>query len=232
MPHPGRNLTRALPELVVLYEDNHLIAVNKPAGMLIQGDKTGDESLLERTREWIRVKCRKPGRVYCGLVHRLDRPASGVVLFARTSKAASRLCEAFKRHEAVKLYRAVVHGRPPEREGRLSHLLVPGKEGRKTRVAQGAVKAQEAVLFYRTLASTKSYGELEVCLETGRKHQIRAQLAHIGCPIVGDLKYGSNQPLFDGRAIALHALRLEVKHPTREETVSIEAPLPLYWPRV
>lgn len=220
-----------LPLLDVLYEDNHLLAVNKPAGMLVQGDKSGDESLLERTREWIRVKYNKPGNVYCGLVHRLDRPASGVVMFAKTSKAASRLSDQFRRHVPEKTYRVAVLAPPPQDEGRLHNWLVPGSENRITRIGRKSdPKAKESTLTYYVLQRQDGMADLQVMLESGRKHQIRCQLAHIGCVVVGDVKYGAPCGLYEGRAIALHAEKLVVKHPARDEMIAVTSPLPPYWP--
>ncbi len=227
MPHRANTPE---PDLCVLYVDNHLLAVDKPAGVLVQADRTGDPSLLEAAREWIRVRFRKPGNVFCGLVHRLDRPASGVVLFARTSKAAARLSDQFRRHAVAKVYRVVVHGRPPKPADALRNRLLPGREGRRTRIAQGPTAGRPAVLQYRVLAHRQDLHELEVRPETGRKHQIRAQLAHIGCPVVGDRRYGSRARLHEGRAIALHAEHMTVRHPTRDEDVDLHAPLPTYWP--
>lgn len=222
-----------LPPLDVIHEDNHLLAAVKPAGVLVQGDRTGDASLLERTRAWLRVKYAKPGNVYVGLVHRLDRPASGVVLFAKTSKAAGRLCDQFRRRTVEKVYRVAVVGRPPAPSGTLAHHVVVGREGRRTAVHDRPVaKAKEARLRYETLGANAEAADLRVWLETGRKHQIRAQLAHVGCPVVGDLKYGAPTPLAEGRAIALHAERLTVEHPTRREPVALTAPPPPHWPAV
>lgn len=220
-----------LPPLAVLLEDNHLIGVNKPAGLLVQGDKTGDETLLERTREYVRIKYNKPGNVYLGLLHRLDRPVSGAVLFARTSKGASRISAQIREHAVHKLYRTVVLGHPPAPHGTWRDWLVPGREKRRSRIVSGPGKnAKEALLHYRLLRQTEKLAELEIELETGRKHQIRAQLAHRRLTIVGDLKYGAPTTLDRGQAIALHAYRLEARHPTRDEAVVLEAPLPAYWP--
>ncbi|MHC4883519.1 MAG: RluA family pseudouridine synthase [Planctomycetota bacterium] len=222
----------ALPELTVLHEDNHLLAVLKPAGMPVQGDESGDESLLDRTREWIRIKYQKPGNVYCGLVHRLDRPTSGVIVFAKTSKAASRLSDQFRSRRIQKIYRAVVRPAPRIQSDTLTHFLEKEEGRRVSRVHTVSRKGtQKATLHYHTLSRHQGMAELEVILETGRKHQIRAQLSHIGSPILGDLKYGAATPLAGGRAIALHAFALTLTHPTRKDEITIEAPLPPYWPQ-
>jgi 23S rRNA pseudouridine1911/1915/1917 synthase len=220
-----------LPDINVLHEDNHLIAVLKPAGTLVQGDKTGDESLLDITREWIRIKYQKPGNVYIGLVHRLDRPASGVVMFAKTSKGASRLSDQFRRHSPEKVYRIVVKGRLSKRAGTLKNYIIPGKGKVPSKIVRSKINgAKEAVLQYNVLQSKADLHELEVTLITGRKHQIRVQMANIGLPVVGDLKYGSKEKLAGGRAIALHAYSLRVEHPTRKEPVEVRSDVPDYWP--
>lgn len=224
-------LDKNLPSLDVLHEDNHLLAVSKPAGMPVQGDESGDESLLDRTREWIRIKYQKPGNVYCGLVHRLDRPASGAIIFAKTDKAAGRLCEQFRNHTVEKIYTIIVSPPPSRPEAELNHYLTNDTTRRKTLVTEFQVSgAKRSTLHYRVLKIKANMAEIEVTLETGRKHQIRAQMSHIGHPIAGDLKYGASTPLRDGQAIALHALQLTVIHPTRKEPLTIHAPLPIYWP--
>ncbi len=220
-----------LPDLTVLYEDNHLLAVDKPAGMPVQGDDSGDESLLDRTREWIRIKYEKPGNVYCGLVHRLDRPASGVVIFAKTSKAASRLSEQFRNHQVKKKYLVVVSPPPTTKKANLTHYLFNDTKRRKTMVYyQPKPGLKKASLQYELTKKHNNLAELKVILETGRKHQIRAQLSNIGCSIVGDVKYGYPAGLCNGKAIALHAVELTVIHPTQKKTVIIVSSLPKYWP--
>ncbi len=221
--------------LTILYEDNHLLAIEKPAGVLSQGDKTGDESLLEMGKAYLKEKYNKPGDVFLGLVHRLDRPTSGVILFARTSKAASRLSEQFRQRTTEKIYRAVVEGRPPAESGQLIHYLTGGEHrGRVHAYAQSRDGAKRAALEYEVLRSNNRRTELKVKLLTGLKHQIRVQLSSIGCPIVGDKKYDNRkhadfEPVFGGRGVALHAEILTIKHPTREETVTIRSDLPAYW---
>jgi 23S rRNA pseudouridine1911/1915/1917 synthase len=220
----GKSQIVAPQGLRVLYEDNHLLAVNKPAGMLIQADASGDISLIELTREYIRNKYRKPGNVFLGLLHRLDRPVSGVVLFARTSKAASRISEQLRARTVQKIYWALVHGevRPPS--GSLISFIIKGVR-KVSLVGEEEAGAQKALLTYRTLRKMKGKSLLEICLHTGRKHQIRAQFAGLGCPIVGDIKYGAPYGLQD-RSIRLTARSLTFKHPTRNEMITIEAPTP------
>ncbi len=210
----------------------------KPAGVLAQGDSTGDTSLLEMAKAYIKEAYAKPGAVYLGLVHRLDRPVSGVMVFARTSKAAARLSEQFRRRSVDKFYQAVVEGRPPADEGRLVHYLADGGGTRRKTVAheQEAAGRKRAEMTYRVLERGRYRSLLEVKLLTGVKHQIRAQLAAVGCPVVGDFKYDQRQRpaqperLAEGRVIALHASRLEFEHPTRRERTAFAAPIPPYWP--
>jgi 23S rRNA pseudouridine1911/1915/1917 synthase len=210
--------------LQVLYEDSHLIAVNKPSGVLVQGDASGALSLLDMTREYIRNKYRKPGNVFLGLVHRLDRPVAGVVLFARTSKAASRISEQFRSRTIVKIYWALVHGTPAPGLGTTVSFLKQGVK--KVRVVEEGEKAgKAAVSSYRTLRSLKGKTLVEIRLHTGRKHQIRAQLSELGHPIEGDVKYGAPKGL-KGGSIRLTAKSLSFKHPTRDERITIEAPPP------
>ncbi len=212
--------------LEILYEDNHLIAVNKRAGDLVQGDKTGDPILPDAIREYIRVTYDKPGNVFLGVVHRLDRPTTGAVVFARTSKALTRLNQSFKEGSPFKTYWALVENRPGEDHGRLEHYLVKNPKTNKTRAFPGPVEGgRKAILSYRYRGSLDHFHLLEIDLVTGRSHQIRAQLAAEGCIIKGDLKYGARRSNPDG-SICLHALRLRIPHPTREEEVDILAPLP------
>lgn len=216
-----------LSKIKVLYEDNHLLALFKPAGVPTQGDITGDVSLLEWARGWVGRKYSKPGAVFIGLVHRIDRPVSGVVLLARTSKAAARLSEQFRSHSVRKIYWAVVHGRPPS-QGRISIRL--SKRGSKSfPVPKEDPSGKDSLLRYRLLSSQKDYSLLELSPETGRHHQIRAILAHMGHPILGDVKYGSQERLRPGE-IALLARSLTCRHPTRNLTITFESPLPEGWP--
>ena len=211
----------------ILYEDNHLIAVNKAPGEIVQGDKTGDKPLSDTLKEYIKLKYNKPGEVFLGVPHRLDRPTSGVVLFARTSKALVRLNEMFKNHDAMrKTYWAIVQGAPKQPEARLEIYLVRNEQQNKSYIAKpGAKDAKLAVLTYRTLTRGDHYSLLEVELLTGRHHQIRCQLAAIGCPIKGDLKYGAKRSNPDG-SISLHARQITFVHPVRKEQVTIAAPVP------
>ncbi|WP_343636824.1 RNA pseudouridine synthase [Fluviicola sp.] len=210
----------------VLYEDNHLIVVNKHAGENVQGDISGDFPLVEKVREYIRHKFEKPGNVFCGLIHRLDRPVSGAIAFARTSKALTRMNKLFAEKHPRKVYWAVVEKAPKEKSGHLVHHLVRNEKQNKTYTYTEARKdSKEARLKYRLLLSSDNYTLLEVELETGRHHQIRAQLAAIGCIIKGDLKYGAKRSNPDG-SIYLHSRELEFEHPTTKETVKITAPVP------
>lgn len=211
----------------VLYEDNHIIAVNKTCNEIVQGDKTGDTPLSETVKAYIKQRYNKPGEVFLGVTHRLDRPTSGVVLFARTSKALSRLNEMFKSHEQIrKTYWAIVEKAPAQAEGRLEHWLVRNEKMNKSFVAKaGAKDAKQAILSYRVAAQGDRYTLLEINLETGRHHQIRCQLAAIGCPIKGDLKYGARRSNPDG-GISLHARRIEFVHPVSKQDICITAPVP------
>lgn len=211
----------------ILYEDNHLIAVNKAPGEIVQGDKTGDKPLSDTLKEYIKLKYNKPGEVFLGVPHRLDRPTSGVVLFARTSKALVRLNEMFKNHDAMrKTYWAIVQGAPKLSEARLENYLIRNEPQNKSYIAKpGAKDAKLAVLTYRTLTRGDHYSLLEVELLTGRHHQIRCQLAAIGCPIKGDLKYGAKRSNPDG-SISLHARQITFVHPVRKEQLTITAPVP------
>jgi 23S rRNA pseudouridine1911/1915/1917 synthase len=211
----------------VLYEDNHLLVVNKPAGVLTQSDRSGAPSLLEICREYIREKYLKKGNVFLGMVHRLDRPVGGVLVFARTTKAASRLSEQIRRGEMVKRYHAVVEG-ALEGGDELEHLLA--REGSLTiTVSPSAPDSQRALLRYQSLSSTPRKSLVEIVLITGRKHQIRAQMSAIGHPVYGDRKYGSPHDLGPDR-IALLSHSLTLKHPTRDEVMTFTAPTPDWWP--
>lgn len=214
--------------LDVLYEDNHCLAVAKPAGLLVQGDRTRDPTLAAAATEYLRQHYDKPGRVYLGVVHRLDRPVSGVVLLARTSKAAARLSQQFREGRVRKLYRAVVERPPPEDEGGLEHYLRKDAANNRTDVV-GAHEsgARRARLRYRVLRREPGATLLEIKPLTGRSHQIRVQLAAAGSVIVGDVRYGSKREL--GHWIALHAAELEFAHPTRDERVTVRSDVPVAW---
>lgn len=222
------NSLTELPPLEVLYEDNHCLVVNKPARVLTMGDETGEPTLLDQAKQYLKQKYDKPGNVYLGVVHRLDRPTSGVVLFARTSKAASRLSDQLRRHAMTKTYHALVEGGPAKESDKLSHWLLKNRETNIVSVvSEGTRDAQAAVLSYRLLEKRGEKSLLEVIPETGRSHQIRVQLAEIGTPIVGDKKYGS--PTLLGGKICLHAFSLEFEHPTLKESVRVETPVPDYF---
>lgn len=208
----------------VVYEDNHLIIVNKAVGEIVQGDKTGDTPLSEDVKRYIKEKYAKPGNVFCGVVHRLDRPVSGLVVFARTSKALERMNRMFRDGEVHKTYWALVQGKPAKPEALLEDWLVSDGRINKTFVARpGAKDAKLARLEYRTIAQGDRYTLLEVRLLTGRKHQIRAQLANIGCPIKGDLKYGSRRSNPDG-GISLQSHSISFTHPVSKQEIALELP--------
>lgn len=211
----------------VLYEDNHIIAVSKTCHEIVQGDKTGDTPLSDTVKAYIKEKYQKPGEVFLGVTHRLDRPTTGVVLFARTSKALSRLNEMFKSHEKIKkTYWAIVQSPPPTPQGRLENYLWRNEKQNKSFVVKPDSKdAKHAVLSYKTIAQSERYTLLEINLETGRHHQIRCQLSAIGSPIKGDLKYGAKRSNPDG-GISLHARKIEFIHPVSKVLISIIAPVP------
>ncbi len=210
----------------ILYEDNHLLVINKKVGQLVQGDKTGDEPLLDSIKNFIKVRDNKPGNVFLGLVHRIDRPTSGLVIYAKTSKALSRLTQMVKNREIKKTYWAVVAKEMISQSQRLVHYLKKNEKNNKaivfTKVTDGA---KESILTYNIIKTLDNYFLLEIDLETGRHHQIRAQLSKIGVPIKGDLKYGSPRSNPDG-GINLHARKLEFIHPVTKEDITITAPVP------
>ena len=213
-------------EQQILYEDNHLLIINKNVGQLVQGDKTGDESLLDTIKNYIKIRDHKAGNVFLGLVHRIDRPTSGLVIYAKTSKALSRLTQMVKNREIKKTYWAVVPKEIVPQSQRLVHYLKKNEKNNKaiifTKPTDGA---KESILTYQISKMLDNYQLLEVDLETGRHHQIRAQLSKIGIPIKGDLKYGSPRSNANG-GISLHARKLEFIHPVTKESISITAPIP------
>ena len=211
----------------ILYEDNHLIAVKKRVGDIVQGDKTGDVPLSDMVKNFLKDKYQKPGNVYLGVVHRLDRPVSGVVLFSKTSKALPRLNKMFAEHKGVKkTYLAIVVNKPAQPQGTLTHWLTRNEKQNTARAYDREVPgSKKAVLDYRLVAQSERYFLLEIELHTGRHHQIRCQLSKIGCPIRGDLKYGAPRSNPDG-GISLHAWRLELEHPVSHQNITIDAPLP------
>ena len=212
--------------MTVLYEDNHIIAVNKTCSEIVQGDKTGDEPLSETLKKYLKEKYNKPGEVFLGVTHRLDRPVSGVVIFAKTSKALTRLNEMFRNQEVKKTYWAIVKDRPAETEGRLEHYLVRNEKQNKSVAHTKMVpNAKKASLSYKLISHSDNYFLLEVQLETGRHHQIRCQLAKMGCPIKGDLKYGFPRSNPNG-GITLHARYVEFVHPVSKQLIQITAPCP------
>ncbi len=226
MPRPSHRRSASSPE--VLYEDNHLLAVNKPAGLPTMGVAEGEPSLLASCKDYVKRAYNKPGNVYLGVVSRLDAPVTGVVLMARTSKAAARLSESFRNRAAEKTYYAIVEGVPEEPEAVLEHYLRKDERHRRVHVTTAQAEgAQLARLSYEVTAESGGLALLRVALETGRKHQIRVQLAKAGHPIVGDRKYGSSRKFEPG--IGLHSRRLRLSHPVRAEQCEFVAPLPRSW---
>lgn len=213
-------------KLHVLYEDNHLIVINKPGGLLVQGDATGDETLTDLVKKYLKEKYNKPGNVFVGVIHRLDRPVSGVVLMAKTSKALERLNKQFRERKIYKKYWAVVKRKPKEEKGKLVHYLVKNQDKNVVsyydKPVDGALRAE---LFYTVLGHLNDHFLLEVNPVTGRPHQIRVQLSAMGCPIRGDLKYGFHKPNFDAN-INLHAKEIIFEHPVTKEKLRISASLP------
>lgn len=210
----------------VLYEDNHIIIINKAAGEIVQGDKTGDASLCDKMKQFLKEKYAKPGNVFVGLPHRLDRPVSGVVVFAKTSKALERLNAMFRDSAVKKIYWAITKGKPLPSEGEISSWILRNEKMNKSFSYPKEVKrSKHALLSYRHIASSQNYSLVEVELKTGRHHQIRCQLASIGCPIKGDLKYGAKRSNPDG-SISLHARYVEFIHPVSKELIQVTAPLP------
>jgi 23S rRNA pseudouridine1911/1915/1917 synthase len=216
----------AITQKDIIYEDNHIIAVNKKCGEIVQGDKTEDSPLVEDVREFIRKKYDKPGNVFCGLIHRLDRPVSGVVLFAKTSKALTRMNKLFNDKKISKKYWAIVKDKPPVEEETLEHYILKNSVKNKSYVYDYEKKnSKRSSLTYKMMYGSNNYYMLEIDLHTGRHHQIRAQLASIGCPIKGDLKYGFARSNKNG-GIDLHARSIEFEHPTKKDPIKIIAPPP------
>lgn len=210
----------------IVYEDNHIIVVNKAPGEIVQGDKTGDEPLAETVRRYIKQKHAKPGNVFCGVVHRLDRPVGGLVVFAKTSKALARLNEMFRLGQVHKTYRCITRNQPPKISDRLVHYITTVERNNKSYASSQPKKdAKQAALSYRLIGKSDRYFLLEVNLETGRKHQIRVQLAAIGCPIRGDLKYGDKRSNPDG-SISLYAHRISFIHPVSKQLIDLTASAP------
>lgn len=212
--------------MIVVYEDNHIIVVNKTSSEIVQGDKTGDTPLSEMVKQYLKEKYNKPGNVFIGVTHRLDRPVSGLVVFAKTSKALPRLNEMFRNGEVKKTYWAIVKECPKETEGELVHYLVRNEKQNKSYAYDKEVKnSKKAVLHYKLIGHSQNYYLLEVDLKTGRHHQIRCQLAKMGCPIKGDLKYGFPRSNPDG-SICLHARTVQFVHPVLKEMIQLTAPVP------
>lgn len=212
--------------MIVVYEDNHIIVVNKTSSEIVQGDKTGDTPLSEMVKQYLKEKYNKPGNVFIGVTHRLDRPVSGLVVFAKTSKALPRLNEMFRNGEVKKTYWAIVKECPKETEGELVHYLVRNEKQNKSYAYDKEVKnSKKAVLHYKLIGHSQNYYLLEVDLNTGRHHQIRCQLAKMGCPIKGDLKYGFPRSNPDG-SICLHARTVQFVHPVSKEMIQLTAPVP------
>lgn len=209
-----------------LYEDNHIIIINKAAGEIVQGDKTGDKPLSDIVKKYLKEKYNKPGNVFCGVTHRLDRPTSGIVVFAKTSKALSRLNDMFRNDLVEKSYWAITKNRPPKTEDKLIHYLIKNERNNKSTAYDIEKRhTKKSVMHYKLISTLQNYNLLEVDLETGRHHQIRCQLAKIGCPIKGDLKYGAKRSNPDG-SISLHARSISFIHPVSKIKIDITAPVP------
>ena len=221
-----RKQQRYSKTMKVLYEDNHIIIINKAAGEIVQGDKTGDKSLCDTMKAYIKEKYAKPGNVFIGLPHRLDRPVSGIVVFAKTSKALERLNRMFSEGSVKKIYWALTKGIPVPAEAEIDSWILRNEKMNKSFSYPKEVKgSKRAVLHYRLAAASQNYNLIEVELKTGRHHQIRCQLSSIGCPIKGDLKYGAQRSNPDG-SISLHARYIEFIHPVSKELIAVTAPLP------
>lgn len=213
-------------KLDILYEDNHLIVINKKAGQIVQGDATGDKPLGDYVADYIKEKYNKPGNVFIGIPHRLDRPTTGIVIFAKTSKALSRMTELFKSRDISKTYWAVTYEKPKPLSGRIETSLKKNpKQNKSYTVKEGTHGSQKAILNYTYLRSSDRYHLLEIDLETGRHHQIRAQLSSIGCRIKGDLKYGADRPNKD-KSIHLHSRSVSFIHPIKKESINLTANCP------
>ena len=212
--------------MTILYEDNHVIIVNKESGEIVQGDKTGDTPLSEMVKDYLKTKYEKPGNVFLGVVHRLDRPVCGVVVFAKTSKALSRLNDMFREGKVSKTYWAITQERPEQERATINGWLTRNEKQNKSYMHDKEKPgAKKASLSYQIIAATERYTLLEVSLHTGRHHQIRCQLAAIGCPIKGDLKYGARRSNPDG-SISLMARKVEFEHPVSHQLISVTAPVP------
>jgi 23S rRNA pseudouridine1911/1915/1917 synthase len=224
-------LSNSHKKFSVVFEDNHLLVVNKSAGVLVQGDETGDVPLVDLCKEYVKEKYAKPGAVFMGLVHRIDRPVSGIVVLARTSKALERMTAQFRERETSKTYWAIVRRKPPQESGTLIHwLLKDEKKNKTTAFRKETVGALRSELSYRLVGNNGGEFLVEVKPITGRPHQIRVQLASMGCPIKGDVKYGDDEANADG-SICLHARKLDFLHPVKKEQMSLQADLPqtIYW---
>lgn len=210
----------------IIYEDNHLIIVNKSCGEIVQGDRTGDKPLVEMVKDYLKMKYGKPGNVFCGVIHRLDRPVMGLVVFAKTSKALSRMNRLFQEREVRKIYWAITRNKPVEKEGTLTNYIYSVEKNNKSYISSSPENgALKAVLDYRVISESDNYHLIEVELHTGRKHQIRVQLSSIGCPIKGDLKYGYQRSNPDG-GISLQSHRIVFVHPVSGELIDVTAPVP------
>ncbi len=215
-----------LSEEQLIYEDNHLIIINKKASEIVQGDKTGDETLPDKIKAFLKEKYQKPGNVFCGVVHRLDRPTSGIVVFAKTSKGLERMNKLFKEKETQKTYWAITEEKPPQNSDTLIHYLKKNEKQNKSYASLTETKdSKKAILHYKLIKSSDNYHLLEINLETGRHHQIRCQLANINCHIKGDVKYGAKRSNSDG-SIHLHARKLAFTHPISKEAINLIAKVP------